>query len=92
MASTEPIITYQLAIPGGSDVVLRRLPSDASIAGAVERVKHVLDLVEDRVGVKVGATGQSPERKLTDDEATELEAALEQALGHKVTVHPYEAG
>ena len=88
----EPLTTYQLAIQGGSDVVLRVLPSDTSIVAAVERVKDVLDLVGDRVGAKASEVDGDPssDRKLTDDEVTELEAALEQVLGHKVAVHPYE--
>jgi hypothetical protein len=85
--------TYQLTIQGGSDVVLRLLPSDASIADAVERVKNVLDLVEEPLEVTVheeDATGRSTSRELTSDEAEELEAALEHTLGYKITVHPHK--
>lgn len=92
--TTEPIITYQLNIQGGSDVILRLLPSDTSITDPARRVKDVLDLVVDRVDVRVyeedPTTGQSQERRLTDDETTELETALEQVLGREVAVHPSE--
>jgi hypothetical protein len=94
MMTQRQITTYQLTIQGGSDVVLRLLPSDASIADPVERVKNVLDLVEDRVEVTVheeDATGRSKSRELTRNETEELEAALERVLGSKVTVHPHEA-
>ena len=91
---TDKLVTYQLTIQGGSDVVLRLLPSDLSIIEPVERVKDVLDLVEDRVEVKVyeeDPTGHSKSRELTPDEAEALEDALERALGSKVKVQPHEA-
>ncbi len=92
---TDKLVTYQLTIQGGSDVVLRLLPSDVSIIEPVERVKDVLDLVEDRVEVKVyeeDPTGHSKSRELTPDEAEALEDALERVLGSKVKVQPTRQG
>ena len=90
---TDEQITYQLAIGGRTDVILRPQPS-GTIADSMRQAKGSLELIEDHVGVRVyekDATGQSRERQPTDDETTELGAALERLLGHEVTVQPYEA-